>query len=278
MTTNSRQTGQFVLPRPGRALGGAMIALAAVWLMFAAAINWGGGSRRLFEALCGNTQLILGGQVWRLVTAPLIHEPSGTISHILTVELGLFFLAPSLEQSWGGRRLLRFLALSAILAYGLQILVELLVPASLSARLVPRYWYGAIPAVEAVVIAFALTFKNRTVLLFFVLPVSSRGLILLAVGISTLMLIAGAMGPSGFVAPFGGMLAGWLLGGGTPSPLRRWWLNLRLRQLDRQVARSRGRSRSRAVASRFRVIQGGADRKRNNGAKGGRSGPGNLLH
>ena len=176
-----------------------MIALAAVWLMFAAAINWGGGSRRLFEALCGNTQLILGGQVWRLVTAPLIHEPSGTISHILTVELGLFFLAPSLEQSWGGRRLLRFLALSAILAYGLQILVELLVPASLSARLVPRYWYGAIPAVEAVVIAFALTFKNRTVLLFFVLPVSSRGLILLAVGISTLMLIAGAMGPSGFV-------------------------------------------------------------------------------
>lgn len=278
MTRDPSQIAPFTLPRPGRALTAAMVTLGALWLMFAAAVNWGGGSRRLFEALCGNTQLILGGQVWRLLTAPLLHEPTGTISHILTVELGLWFLAPSLESAWGGRRLLRFLGLSAVLGYGLQILVELVVPSSLGARLVPGYWYGGIPAVEAVVIAFALTFRNRTVQLFFVLPVSSRGLILFAVGISALLLIAGAMGPSGLVAPFGGMLAGWLLGGSTPSPLRRWWLALRLRHLDREAMRATGKGRRRGKGSGFRVIEGGAGPRRKNGANGGRSGPGNLMH
>ncbi|MBN1606323.1 MAG: rhomboid family intramembrane serine protease [Polyangiaceae bacterium] len=271
-------------PRPGRALWGAMIALLAIWLMFAAALNWGGASPELFYALCGNTDRLLAGQVWRLFTAPLMHVPTGSIGHIVFTLLGLFFLAPSLEESWGGARLLRFLCFSVLFAYALQVVAQLVVPASLGAKLVPGYWFGAAPAVEAVLIAFALTFRNRTVQLFFVLPVSSRGLILFAIGLSVLMLLAGAMGPSGLVAPFGGMVAGWLFGGGTPSPLRRWWLGLRLKQLDREASRTQpGRRRRPARNSGLRVIEGGANRSRNggsngSGANGGRSGPGGLMH
>jgi membrane associated rhomboid family serine protease len=283
MTRDAFGPPQLSLPRPGRALWGALVALLAIWLMFAGAINWAGASRRLFDALCGNTQLLLAGQVWRLFTAPLMHEPTGSIGHIVLTLLGLYFLAPSLEEAWGGVRLLRFLYFSLLFAYGLQVLVELAVPPLWRAKLVPDYWYGAVPAVEAVVIAFALTFRNRTVQLFFVLPVGSRGLILFAVALSVLMLIAGAMGPSGLVAPFGGMLAGWLFGGSTPSPVRRLWLRLRLRQLDREVRAARNGRRRQARKSGFRVIEGGVGRSRNggsngSGSNGGRSGPGGLVH
>ena len=278
MTRGPRSTGQLVLPRPGKALTKTMVGLFAVWLMFAAAINWGGASRAVFEALCGDSDRILAGEVWRLFSAPLLHEPTGSIGHIMLVLVGLFFLAPSLEDAWGGARLLRFLCLSALIGYLVQVAVELVVPESLAARLVPPYWYGAVPAVEAVVIAFALSFRHRTVHLFFVLPVSSRGLILFAVGISVLLLIAGAMGPSGLVAPFGGMFAGWLLGGGTPSPLRRWWLGLRLRRLDQEARNARKKRPPRGGGSRFRVIEGGAARRRDSDPGNGSSGPGPLLH
>jgi membrane associated rhomboid family serine protease len=283
MTRDNLAQTQLSFPRPGRALWGVMLTLLGIWLMFAAAINWGGASPGLFKALCGNTDLILTGQVWRLFTAPLMHEPTGSIGHIALTLLGLYFLAPSLEEAWGGARLLRFLCFSVLFAYSLQMAVELGVPASLRAKLVPGYWYGALPAVEAVLIAFALTFRNRTVLLFFVLPVSSRGLVLFAIAVNVLMLIAGAMGPSGLVAPFGGMLAGWLFGGGTPSPLRRWWLRLRLRQLDREATRARTGRRRQAHKSGLRVIQGGARRSddggpNGSGSNGGRSGPGGLMH
>jgi membrane associated rhomboid family serine protease len=279
--TSSQTTLSF--PRPGRALWGALIALLSIWLMFAAAINWGDASPELFEALCGNTALLLKGQVWRLFTAPLLHMPSGTIGHIVFTLLGLYFLAPSLEEAWGGARLLRFLCFSALFAYALQVVVQLALPTSLGAKLVPYYWYGAAPAVEAVLIAFALTFRNRTVQLFFVLPVSSRGLILFAIAASVLMLIAGAMGPSGLVSPFGGMLAGWLFGGGTPSPMRRWWLWLRLRRLDREASRARTGRRRQAQKSGLRVIEGGAGRSRDgssngSGSNGGHSGPDGLMH
>jgi membrane associated rhomboid family serine protease len=76
-----------------------MLALLAIWVMFAVAINWGGGGLSLFELGVGDTRSILSGQVWRLFTAPLLHRPSGngSVSHIVSVLLGLYFLAPSLE-------------------------------------------------------------------------------------------------------------------------------------------------------------------------------------
>jgi hypothetical protein len=62
------------------------------------------------------------------------------------------------------------------------------------------------------------------------------------------------------------MLAGWLLGAGTPSPLRRAYLALRLRQLDRD-ARVAGRDRhDRVKNSSFKVIEGG--KKGTKGADG----------
>jgi hypothetical protein len=126
-----------------------------------------------------------------------------------------------------------------------------------SARLVGHHWYGLLPAVEAIAIAWALSFRGQVVRLFFVLPVTSGVLIVVVVGYSVLHLVLGQMQEEGLLAPFGGMFFGWLLGGGTPSPLRKAWLRLRLAQLDTQARREGARRKRRANPGGLRVIPGG---------------------
>ena len=247
------------LPRPGKALIGLMVAIAALWLMFAVGLNWGGASPETFLLLAGNTRGILHGEVWRLLTAPLLHVAQGGagVSHVLWALFGLYFLAPRLEELWGPRRMLRFVALCAVGAYLLQMLVELALPEKLAGRVVPEYWFGLEPAISAIAIAWACTFKGQVVRLFMVLPVSSRTLILSVVVLNFLHLAAAAMPPEGLLSPFGGMLLGWLLGGGTPSPLRKAWLRLRLAQLDGEARREGKRRKPRPNPGGLRVISGG---------------------
>ena len=246
------------IQRPSRALGTVLLGLVGLWLAFAVAINWGSSSSDLFLLLVGNSSRLNQGQIWRLFTAPLMHHPEGSagVNHILSTVVGLFFLAPALESAWGTKRLLRFLAVSSVFAYAVQWAVSPLLPASAAHRLVPAYWYGAMPALEAVAIAFALSLRSNNVLLFFVLPIGSRGLLIATIGISIALVAADAIGPSGAIAPFAGMLAGWLFGGGTPSPARRWWLRFKLNRLESEAVAERQRRRATAKR-RFEVLDGG---------------------
>lgn len=247
----------FVLPKPGRALKGVLLALFGIWLAFALGLNWGGAPQGTFALFVGSTSAILRGEVWRPFTAPLMHVPS--VGGIAFVLLGLYFLTPTLEKEWGGKRLIRFLIVSSVFAYGFQMGFELVLPEALAAKLVPPYWHGALPAVEAVAIAWAMTFRGQTVRLFFVLPVTSRGLILFVVGMSVLYVITLQVPSCGLLAPFGGMLAGWLFGGGTPSPIRRFWLSLKLQRLEQEAKRERTARKSKVKSSGLRVIKGGRD-------------------
>jgi membrane associated rhomboid family serine protease len=269
---------QFAFPRPGRALKAVLFGLFAIWLLYAIGLNWLGLPQKAFEVMVGSTADVKAGQVWRLFTAPLVHLPFGDagVWHILTTLMGLYFLAPELERTWGAARFLRFLLVAAVFAYGLQMLVELTLPETLARKLVGEVWFGALPAVEAVAIAWALSFKGQVVRLMFVLPVSSRGLIIFVVATSVLYVVAGAQRTSGLIAPFGGMLVGWLLGGGSPSPLRRFWLKQRYKSLEREAERSRGERRQRVARSGLRVIPGGGkaptDGERKNGDSRGPDG------
>jgi membrane associated rhomboid family serine protease len=248
------------LPRPGRALRAVLLGLFAIWLAFAVGLNWGGASPAIFELLCGNTERILHGEIWRLFTAPLLHIPSGTISHILFTLLGLYFLSPSLEREWGPKRFLRFLGGSAVFAYAFQMAVELALPATVAEKVVPSMWFGAGAVVSAVSIAWALTFRGRTINLMFVIPVTTRGLLIFVVLMNVMYLIAQVAAPEGLIAPFGGMLAGWLFGSGSPSPLRRAWLKLKLAQLDAEARREADARKQRVAKSGLQVLEGGRGR------------------
>jgi len=236
------------------------LGLFAIWLAFAVGLNWGGASPAIFELLCGNTERILHGEIWRLFTAPLLHIPSGTISHILFTLLGLYFLSPSLEREWGPKRFLRFLGGSAVFAYAFQMVVELALPATVAEKVVPSMWFGAGAVVSAVSIAWALTFRGRTINLMFVIPVTTRGLLIFVVLMNVMYLIAQVAAPEGLIAPFGGMLAGWLFGSGSPSPLRRAWLKLKLAQLDAEARREADARKQRVAKSGLQVLEGGRGR------------------
>jgi membrane associated rhomboid family serine protease len=244
----------LTLPRPGKVLRVTLIGLLAIWVLFAVLVNWGDTGSGIFLALAANTDAVLHGQLWRLFTASLIHVPTGTIGHIASALFGLYFLAPSLESSWGSARFARFLLLTGFISYGVQALVGGVLSSAWSERLVPSYSYGAMPVVEAIAIAWACSFRDRTVQLFFVLPVTSTALIVFVVGVSIMSLIAGATPPSGHVALFAGMGAGYLLGGGTPSPLRRVYLRYRLARLEADAKNER---KKRTGSGGLRLIQGG---------------------
>jgi len=272
------------LPRPGPALTAVLVALLGIWIVLALAINWGpealaGIAVDAYATGAGRATALTRLELWRLVTAATLHEPQGLGSIFFNL-LGLYFLGPSLEKTWGSRRFLLFLLGASLASYGLQAIAMTLLPAAVGQRLAPSDWVGALPLVEAIAIAWATSFRGRVVNLFFVLPVSSRGLVLFVVGASVLAVIAAEMPPSGLVAPFGGMLAGWLLGG-EPMTLRRLWLNFRLRAHERELAALAAQRRSRAAASGLRVIPGGGAPREPGAEPDDEPGPGGgprMLH
>lgn len=243
------------LPRPGKTLGGVMVVLFAIWFVFAVLGDTGGTGSRLFDLLAGSTQSILKGQVWRLLTAPLIHQASGAnpVMHIATALLGLYFFASTLERHWNGRRLLAFLYGAAVAGFVLQMLIEVVLPESLADRFTQPYWFGAVGAVEAAAIAWALSFKGQRVLFVFAIPMSSFTLLLLVIGFAVLRMLLSGTPPEGLFSAAGAMLFGWLAGGGAPAPLRRWW---RLRLSPLLLPGSKPRVSPPRALGRLRVIDG----------------------
>jgi membrane associated rhomboid family serine protease len=252
----------MTFPKPGKVLTRVLIVLFAIWLVFALGLNWGGASGNSFVALTGSTEAIANGEVWRLLTAPLLHVPHGSISHIIFTMLLLYFFGASLEEAWGGKRFLKFLVAAGVLSYATQFVFDLILPGALSSKLVPPNYFGGTPVVEACVIAWACSFRGSTVYLFFVLPVGARMLIWFTVGINVLMLIAGIVPPSGQIALFAGMGFGYLLGGDNPSPLRKLYLKYRLAELERDAERERNARKKAARRSGLQVLPGGKDEKR----------------
>jgi membrane associated rhomboid family serine protease len=237
------------MPRPGKALLWVMGLLLFIWIAFAVAINHGDVDPRAFLLFAGNTRAILRGELWRLVTAGFVHQPAGDagVGHIVTVLLGLYFLGTTLEERWGATRFALFLFGSTVFGFLTQLAAEALFPVAIG----QDYWFGAVGAVEAVAVAWALSSRGQIVRLFFVLPVSATGLLVFVIGVSVLRVIARGQLFEGLVTPFGGMLAGYLFGGGNPPPARRLWLKLRYFWLS---ARASAYRRSRPA---LRVIPGG---------------------
>jgi hypothetical protein len=148
--------------------------------------------------------------------------------------------------------------------------VESLLPGNVASKLSVNYWFGGVPMIEAVAVAWALNFKGQNVRLFFVLPVTATQLLWYVVGFSVLRLIAVQETAEGLISPFGGMLAGWLFGGGTPSPARRLVLRWRYRQLERETAQAKAKRAGRVKQAPFSVIEGGRRKDDDDDTPGGR--------
>jgi membrane associated rhomboid family serine protease len=227
----------------------AMAVLAIAWIAVASVGYWADDGLDLFAWLAGS-DAILKGEAWRLLTSFIVHQPvgSGSLWHLFTSLLGLYFLGTSLEERWNTKRYLLFLVASGLFASACQVLLGALIPYVHA----PMY-YGAVGVVDAVAIAWALSFRDGKVQLFFAVPINPKGLILFILGINILFGVVLGARHEGLVTPFAGMLAGWM--GADGSPLRRVYLQWRFKSLQSQSEALRGVRAQRVP--KLRVVKGG---------------------
>jgi len=216
------------LPRPGPALTALLALLFVVGVGLAGLVTWTSRGEFVFEALVYNANAVLHGQVWRLVTAGLLTAPQRM--HLVYVLLGLYFLSPELERRWGPWRFVRFYFASTALGFLLATLFSWVAPHSLHAR---ADIYGPAAALAGTAVAFGRENSQLGIRLFFVLPVRGQHLVWFTIGFCVLGLIYPPDTPEGAIAPFGGILAGFLLSG-SPSLVRGLYLKARLSVLRRQ--------------------------------------------
>jgi len=250
-----QQRSELRFPKPGKATAGLMISIGVIWLLFAIGINWVGAGADVFSYLAGDTRAVLGGQIWRLVSANLITAFKSP-GHPLMVCLLLYFFATPMEELWGSRRLLMFLLGSGAMAFSVQVLVDLLIP-----QLAVNTWYGGMCMAEACAVAWAFANRKQTVYLFFVLPIKPMWMVGFLVAWAILNnIIAANPDPEGTIAPLASFVVGWLLC--DVGPLRRLYLKVKLRRLQSEVSsltRRRQRSSRRKNGPDLRVIKGGND-------------------
>ncbi|HEX2539752.1 MAG TPA: rhomboid family intramembrane serine protease [Caldimonas sp.] len=137
---------------------------------------------------------------WQIVTYSFLH---GSFEHLFFNMLGLWMFGAELENVWGQRRYLHFYFASVLAAALTQLLVNALLGSS-----VPTV--GASGGLFGLLLAFAMLFPNRIILLFFVIPMKAKYLVLL---FGIIELYQGAAVLNTGVAHFahlGGMLGGLL--------------------------------------------------------------------
>ncbi len=240
-------------PRPKRALLWLMVAIGCLWVMFAASLNWTAApaAEKLFRWLAGDSSAVLHGQLWRLLSGALLNDPQhpGSIAMVLLL---LYFFASSLQEVWSDQRLLGFMAGSAAIAYALETL------AGLVPGLSGGVWFGGMVLANAVTVAWAVQNRGSTIRLFLFVPVRAMMMVALLVVWHVALVIARKPGTEGLVAPFGAMLAGWLLS--DASPLRKLWLRGKLARVQRQLDGLREeRARRIKAGPELRVIRGGGE-------------------
>ncbi|GJQ26409.1 MAG: hypothetical protein HBSAPP02_14410 [Phycisphaerae bacterium] len=157
------------LPAPGRTIKWIMGANIALWML---CLFTGGDRSPVFQSLSMRTDLVLQGQVWRLVTFTYLHDPQG-LGHVFFNMLGLYFLGMYLERDLGPKRFFRFYTFGGVFAVALYLLLTSVNWIAREATLV-----GASGNVLAVLGACAVRYPGiRLILVLFPVPIRTAVLI-----------------------------------------------------------------------------------------------------
>lgn len=138
---------------------------------------------------------------WQVVTYAFMH---GSFEHLFFNMFGLWMFGSELERVWGEKRFLQFYAASVLAAALTQLIVTAVMGTTYPT-------VGASGGLFGLLLAFAIMFPNRIILLFFVLPMKARYLVALY---GLLELYQGVWVMNSGVAHFahlGGMVGGYLM-------------------------------------------------------------------
>lgn len=192
--------------------------------------------------------LVVGGQVWRLVTWPFVEAQP---LNLLFGGFMLYQFGGQLAYDWGEGR---FLSTFLVLTIGAGIVTVA------AAWLLPPFagiaHVGMWPVVDALLLMWALRYPDQQMSIWGVLPMTGRTMAILVVAGTVLYGLAagGIPGLFAFTPHFAALLLGWVLARrryGIGLPLRRWklawrdfWLERSLRRRSRhlKVVRKNGKS------------------------------------
>jgi membrane associated rhomboid family serine protease len=146
--------------------------------------------------------------IWQPLTYMFLH---GGWMHIIFNLIGLWMFAGELEIVWGRKKFIRYYIFSGI---GAGLFISFM-------NYIAYTYYGSTPvtigasgAIYAILLAYAILWPNREVLLYFILPIKIKYLVL-AFGImeffGTLSSAAGSGGNISHIGHLGGIITGFFL-------------------------------------------------------------------
>jgi len=222
---------QLMFPRPKRGVKALLALYGVVGLLEAILVNWVPTvGMPIWKWLACYPAHALE-HPWTVFTASLLADPDHWSQWLFTL-VGIYFLAPDLEQRWGTWRLVRFVLGSTAAGFGLQLLLGLIAPAE------ARYFhlamlFGSAATLAALAVAWGRENAASQIRLYMILPISGRLFVWITLGFCALGLFFPASVTEGVASPFGGFIAGLLLAG-SPSPLRALYLRAKLAFLRRR--------------------------------------------
>jgi len=174
------------------------------------------------------------GWLWQPVTYMFLHAG---FFHILFNMLGIWMFGVELERMWGTKFFLKYYAITGLGAAITTILVGLL-PFAATAPTYAMNTIGASGALYGLLVAYALYFPDRPILMFLLFPIPAKFFVII-IGAISFLSVAGA-GPRAIAhgAHLGGIIFGYLYlkggRGGLTAEIKYRYLKWKMNRLRRK--------------------------------------------
>jgi membrane associated rhomboid family serine protease len=143
--------------------------------------------------------------LWQPITYMFVH---GSLTHILFNMLGLWMFGVELERLWGTRFFVRYYAITGLGAAATTLVWSLL-PLEVSSQIYYAVTFGASGALYGLLVAFALYYPDRPILMFLLFPIPAKYFVLI-IGAIAFMASAGSGGGGvAHTAHLGGLVVGY---------------------------------------------------------------------
>jgi membrane associated rhomboid family serine protease len=169
--------------------------------------------------------------IWQPVTYLFLH---GGAFHILFNMLGIWMFGVELERRWGTEFFLKYYAVTGVGA-GFTVIVAGLLPFAATAGTYESVTIGASGALYGLLMAFALYFPDRPILMFLLFPIPAKYFVMI---IGAMAFLAAPGSQVSQAAHLGGLLFGYLYlrggRGGLSAEIKYRYLKWRMNRLRRK--------------------------------------------
>jgi membrane associated rhomboid family serine protease len=171
--------------------------------------------------------------IWQPVTYMFLHDG---IFHILFNMLGIWMFGVELERLRGTQFFLKYYAITGVGA-ALTSIVFSLLPFGFSSVMYGTVTVGASGALYGILLAYALYYPNRPILMFLLFPIPAKYFVMIIGGISFISSVEGAGGIA-HAAHLGGLVVGYVYlqggGGGFVAEVKYRYLKWKMNRLRRK--------------------------------------------